>query len=192
MKLKNMLKKINLKYVLHSIGAIILFVLGLSFITPLPIFTIKNNSELISRVDFSDSEKMVGYHHNVFVAKVNKFIKTESIEKQLISSFEVEILKNIKGKAPEKITVYQSGGYRSIVKIEDGAELLKEGNIYLLATGGDSEYRYSLLNHPNTIIKIADKNDYEREIKNNTLNQFIDKNKTVIEMENAYKNEKYF
>jgi hypothetical protein len=94
-----------------------------------------------SLFDFSKKNELVGGSENVFIAKVSHQTG-DIIGKSGLpnTQFEVNIIRNIKGKLDGAVTVNQKMGYevnefgqRELIKF-DNQELLVPGHIYLFAT----------------------------------------------------------
>lgn len=136
----------------------------------------------IFTIDMNNSKELIGNEENVFVAKIlkNKGSNSSKKDKRVIfTEFEAEVVNNIKGKAPKKITITQDAGYKNFGKtliLPKDTSLLEEGKTYLLVTSSwDENIKYGLTTHKNTITEVLEKD--------------FNKNNKVLEFKEAYINE---
>lgn len=207
-KINKKRNKLNLlKYVLIPVFTPVILI-----ITLLLIFTNKNSysgklykdlpvtyTYNVKLFDDSTPEKAIGISDYVFVAKVNKIIRTEyrnpvEIETSLITKktvydpythYSLSVIQNIKGEliTSSPIELIQYGGLnkdgKSYVWIEDGCELFEVGKYYIFLA--------ATWNHTDgEIIEVSDAN--RRVFLGDDYNSTSSKNKILRYIE-AYKNE---
>lgn len=158
--------------------------------------------------DTSTPEAAIGASDYVFVAKINKILRTEyknpvTIEKSLISSetvntpytiYSIDVIQNIKGEliTNESIEFMQYGGLNEDKKsytFLEGGELLKEGEYYILMVdtwgkdGGIIE-----IADTNRIIYLGNEEKINQRSIYNTIDTYIDAYKNQIIPENEQEN----
>ncbi len=142
-------------------------------------------------VDMNNNNKLVEVSDNIFIGKVlektgnKKYGGGNAPQTQ----FKVQVIENIKGDLKGNVEVHQEAGYLDgYLVIEKGSKLLKPGNVYLMATsGGKNEFgeevKYALIGHRKGMELIAS----NEKVSTKELKEIIDKNKRVLELKQAYK-----
>jgi hypothetical protein len=101
------------------------------------------SAEVSFVTDFRDARKLAGFVDNIFVGKVVTQTGTQ-VGSSLLpeTTFQVEILRSVKGSLSGTVLVTQQGGFnpeeRAIILVEEDA-LLEPGKTYLLATKADGK-----------------------------------------------------
>ncbi len=161
----------------------------------LPLYT----STAMWMYDTSTPEKAIGISQYVFVAKVNKILRTEyknpvEIENGLLGTkivtdpytvYDINVIENIKGnlRTDSSIEFMQYGGINEDKKsytFIQGGELLKAGEYYILLVEVFDEEGTIEVSDPNRIIPLENHND---------INTASLSNDIISKYKQAYKNE---
>ncbi len=142
-------------------------------------------------VNMNNNNKLVEVSDNVFIGKVLEKIGNKKWRGSRYSQtqFKVQVIENIKGNLKGNIQVDQDAGYLDgYLVIEKGSKLLEPGNVYLMATsGGKNEFgeevKYALIGHKKGMELITS----NEKVSTEELKEIIDKNKRVLELKQAYK-----
>ena len=184
----NIIKKQQNYKVLFIIGIILIVFFSLIYFLNL---SKKVEVEKISVANFDNLKELVGTSDNIFIGKVmenlgssKKPIKNTKgndfiVSGILYTTFDVEVISNIKGKASKKIKLLEGGGYNGKKYFnKHGLDSLKEGKIYLFTTTHLKDNLYGILGHKNAMIKLT-----KEDLKD------LNKSKKVLEFKKAYVNE---
>lgn len=100
-------------------------------------------------VNPENTEELVGFHDNVFVGKVVKWLGNKQPKEGEFSipynEYEVEVLDNLKGELKDKVVIQKMGGYNEknvlvLMGEEDKKDRLPElGKSYIFIAGIDEE-----------------------------------------------------
>ncbi len=132
-------------------------------------------------LDFSDYKNVLWFADNVFVGKVIKTNWTHNNLWDPETSFEVDVLYNIKWNLKWSISTVFEWGYENwILIIPEWTKLLEEWNTYLLVTMWDM---HKISSHENWSYFIH----YNDKCENN-IKTIIKENKKIKDFREAYKN----
>ena len=174
----NIIKKQQNFKILFIISSIVVAIFALMYFFKLAIGGVSENLYI---TDFNNLEKMSGVSDNIFVGKVTKYLgdskkntskRTPEYE-DIIATFDVEVILNIKGKAPKKVKIVQG-----IDGLRMRKGVLEEGKTYIFSTMDMGNNKYAIQMHKNTRIELT-KEDLED----------LNKSKKVLEFKKAYVNE---
>lgn len=146
----------------------------------------------------STPEMAVGAHQYVFVAKVNKILRTEYknpvelktgfLKKEIITDpytvYSISVIKNIKGEliTSEELEYRQFGGISEdgdSYTFTDGVTLLDENEYYILMADTSEKDEYTLIgSKPNTRIELGNEEEFE-----------LNENEIIEKYVEAYKNQ---
>lgn len=179
----------------------IVFIIGVGLYTNVIKLPLTNTISLMYDVDYSDERILVGASHNVFVGKVIRKIGNKSDTDTPKTQFEVEVIHNIKGKLEGVVIVDQTGGYENgilylvhggdvVAPADDGDtdadSLLEPGVAYLFATRYNEQRGWYTVSAPPYDKKLFSR---DKTLKKSQLEILAKNDKTVLEFEEAYRNE---
>ena len=138
------------------------------------------NNNALSAIDYSDNKKLMGGSHNVFVARITRYLGDTNRGIGPESQYEAEIVYNIKGELADKVIVNATGG-------EVGEKItLNSGSTYVLATRYSAQYDWYTVNSHPSVTKLI-RSDSTLTIDD--LKKISLKDERVHELLTAYVNE---
>lgn len=144
------------------------------------------NTEASWAYNFGDNRILVGSSHNVFAAKVNKKLGQKNIDGFPVTSYEVQIVTNIKGDFTGTIVLDQAGGYENgILRLFEGGRLIDVGSTYILATRTQEDGSYFLSSYLAGKMKISENSSMTLD----DLKTLALTNADFLRFSDAYKNE---
>ena len=174
----NIIKKQQNFKILFIISSIVVAIFALMYFFKLASGGVSENLYI---TDFNNLEKMSGVSDNIFVGKVTKYLgdskkntskRTPEYE-DIIATFDVEVILNIKGKASKKVKIVQG-----IDGLRMRKGVLEEGKTYIFSTADMGNNKYAIQMHKNTRIELT-----KEDLKD------LNKSKKVLEFKKAYVNE---
>lgn len=142
-------------------------------------------------IDIHNPREVIGFADNVFVALIEEEVNTvyrNSIEtsngKKIgdpYTQYRITVISNLKGKLKKNTSIIleQSGGVSmngEFIELLEGAELLKVGEYYIIAAGGEPDGRI-VITGPTSSIKL----DYSSKSEIISSNEYKDYKKYVLE-----------